>query len=59
MQIEKINEKFGAFAGRLLRARWWVLAAFAAVLVLSAVGVKNWLCRLRSTTTSSKETRCW
>lgn len=41
MQIEKINEKFGAFAGRLLRARWWVLAAFAAVLVLSAVGVKK------------------
>lgn len=41
MQIEKINEKFGAFAGRLLRVRWWVLAAFAAVLVLSAVGVKK------------------
>lgn len=41
MKIERINEKFGAFAGRLLRARWWVLAAFAAVLVLSAVGVKK------------------
>lgn len=41
MQIERINEKFGAFAGRLLRARWWVLAAFAAVLVLSVMGVKK------------------
>lgn len=41
MQIERINEKFGAFAGRLLRARWWVLVAFAAVLVLSVMGVKK------------------
>lgn len=41
MKIEKINEKFGVFAGRLLRACWWVLGAFAAVMVLSAVGVKK------------------
>ncbi len=41
MKIEKINERFGVFAGRLLRARWWVLGAFAAVMVLSAVGVKK------------------
>lgn len=41
MKIERINEKFGVFAGRLLRARWWVLAAFAAVMVLSVVGVKK------------------
>lgn len=41
MKIEKINEKFGAFAERLLRVRWWVLAAFAAVMVLAVMGVKR------------------
>ncbi len=41
MKIEKINEKFGTFAERLLQARWWVLAAFAAVMVLSVMGVKK------------------
>lgn len=41
MKIEKINERFGTFAGRLLRVRWWVLAAFAAVIVLSVMGVKR------------------
>lgn len=41
MKIERINERFGAFAGRLLRVRWWVLAAFAAVIVLSVMGVKR------------------
>lgn len=41
MKIERINEKFGVFVGRLLRTRWWVLAAFAAVMVLSVVGVKK------------------
>lgn len=41
MKIEKINEKFGAFAERLLRVRWWVLAAFTAVMVLAVMGVKK------------------
>lgn len=41
MKIERINERFGAFAGRLLRVRWWVLAAFAAVIVLSVMGVRR------------------
>lgn len=41
MKIERINERFGAFAGRLLRVRWWVLAAFAAVIVLSVIGVRR------------------
>lgn len=41
MKIERINERFGAFAGRLLRMRWWVLAAFAAVIVLSVMGVRR------------------
>lgn len=41
MKIEKINERFGVFAGWLLRMRWWVLAAFAAVIVLSVMGVKQ------------------
>lgn len=43
MKIERINEKFGAFAERLLRARWWVLAAFAAAMVLSVMGVKRFV----------------
>lgn len=41
MKIERINERFGAFAGRLLRVRWWVLAAFAAVMILSVMGVRK------------------
>ena len=41
MKIERINERFGVFAGRLLRVRWWVLAAFAAVMALSVMGVKQ------------------
>ena len=41
MKIERINERFGAFAGRLLRMRWWVLVVFAAVIVLSVMGVKR------------------
>lgn len=41
MKIERINEKFGAFAGWLLRVRWWVLVAFATVIVLSVMGVKR------------------
>ena len=41
MKIERINEKFGTFAGWLLRVRWWVLAAFAAVMVLAVTGVRK------------------
>lgn len=41
MRIEKINERFGVFAGWLLRMRWWVLVAFAAVIALSVMGVKR------------------
>lgn len=41
MKIERINERLGAFAGRLLRVRLWVLAAFAAVIVLSVMGVRR------------------
>lgn len=40
MKIETINEKFGAFA-EVLRMRWWTLAAFAVVVVLSLMGVKK------------------
>lgn len=41
MKIERINEKFGLFAGWLLRVRWWVLAVFAAVMMLAVMGVKK------------------
>lgn len=41
MKIERINERFGAFVERLLRVRWWVLVAFAAVMALSVTGVKQ------------------
>lgn len=41
MKIERINEKFGLFAGWLLRVRWWVLAAFAVVMMLAVMGVKK------------------
>ena len=41
MKIERINEKFGVFAGWLLRVRWWVLAAFAVVMMLAVMGVKK------------------
>ena len=41
MKIERINEKFGTFAGWLLRVRWCVLAAFAAVMVLAVTGVRK------------------
>lgn len=41
MKIEKINERFGTFAGRLLQVRRWVLAVFAAVIVLSVIGVRR------------------
>lgn len=45
MKIETINEKFGAFAEVLLRMRWWTLAAFAVVVVLSLMGVKKLVVR--------------
>lgn len=41
MKIERINEKFGVFAGWLLRVRWWVLTAFAVVMMLAVMGVKK------------------
>lgn len=41
MKIERINERFGIFAGLLLRVRWLVLLVFAAVVLLSVMGVKR------------------
>lgn len=41
MKIEKINELFERFAEQLLRVRWWVLAAFALILVVSVLGMKR------------------
>ena len=39
MKIEKINNFFGRYAEKLLGARWWVLAAFVVVIMLSVVGM--------------------
>ena len=41
MKIEKINNFFGRYAERLLRARWLTLAAFVVVIVLSLIGMKR------------------
>lgn len=41
MKIEKINNVFGKYAEKLLRARWVTLAAFVLVLVVSVVGMKR------------------
>ena len=39
MKIERINNFFGRYAERLLRVRWWTLAAFVVVIALSVVGM--------------------
>ena len=41
MKIERINEWFGRYAERLLRARWWTLGAFVLLMILSVVGMKR------------------
>ena len=41
MRIEKINNFFGRYAERLLRVRWWTLAAFIVLIALSMVGMKR------------------
>ncbi len=41
MKIEKINNFFGKYAEKLLRVRWWILALFIVVLVLSVIGMKR------------------
>lgn len=41
MKIETINNVFGKYAEKLLRARWVTLAAFVIVLVVSVVGMKR------------------
>lgn len=41
MKIERINEWFGRYAERLLRARWCTLSAFVLLMILSVVGMKR------------------
>ena len=41
MKIEKINNYFGSFAEKLLRARWQTLLTFCVVIVLSFIGMKR------------------
>lgn len=41
MKIERINEWFGLYADKILKKRWWILATFVLVIVLSVVGMKR------------------
>lgn len=40
MKIERINEWFGLYADKILKKRWWILATFVLVMVLSVVGIR-------------------